>query len=428
MRTTSLFRILGQLHDRPWAITSRALESIVQIVEQHGEMDLEAVAAKLGRPLDNHGNTVQIRNGVAIMGVEGPLFRYANVLTEVSGATSVQVLATDFQSALDNPHVHQILLNINSPGGEVDGIQEFADQIREGAKIKPVTAYVDGLAASGGYWLASAAPRVIAGESSLLGSIGVVASLRDNRGAQERQGVKTYEIVSSKSPFKRPDPATDEGRGQILEMVDSLADIFIGRVAAFRGVSVETVESSFGQGKTLVASRAVAAGMADEIGSFEPLVARLAAESTPRAISIAAQEDTRMADTTLPAVAQPAPAAPPEPTPAPVTALVPTGTLTAANPERQRIAAILNAPESHGRESMALALALETDLTPEAARRVLAASPVTTPAPPANALAERMAHIANPTVGLGAAEDQETEAAEAARILAFVPKSQRRAS
>jgi hypothetical protein len=77
---------------------------------------------------------------------------------------------------------------------------------------------------------------------------------------------------------------------------------------------------------------------------------------------------------------------------------------------------------------MALALALETDLTPEAARRVLAASPVTTPAPPANALAERMAHIANPTVGLGAAEDQETEAAEAARILAFVPKSQRRAS
>ena len=108
-----------------------------------------------------------------------------------------------------------------------------------------------------------------------------------------------------------------------------------------------------------------------------------------------------------PAVAEgiPAPAAPP-------------------TAERQRIAAILNAPEAKGREDLARMLALETDLTPEAARKVLSAAP--TAEKSTNPLAAKMAQVQNPAVGTRGPDEQDTPAAEANRILAFVPKDRRR--
>jgi len=434
MPRSELLRVLAQIHNHPWVVTSDWLNEIAVRVDEAGKVDLDAVAAKLGRPLENTGNSVEVRNGVAVLGITGPLFRRANILTEISGASSIQVLATDFQTALDSSQVRSILLDVDSPGGQIDGVQEFADQIREGSKKKPVTAYVGTMAASAGYWLAAAAPHIVAAESSLLGSIGVVASIRDNRAAQERQGVKQYEIVSSKSPLKRVDPATDDGRAQILKVVDALAEIFIGKVAALRGVSTETVESDFGQGSLMIAADALRAGMADEIGSFEPLVARLAAASSPRAVSVSVKENLMANEPTAPAPpAAPPPAAPPEPVvaalpPAPPPAppaRVPviTGEDLRA-PERARIAAILNAPEATGREALARVLALETSMSPEEAKKILAASPAAAPAAPADPLAARMASIQNPTVGTRGPEE-DTEASEAARILAFIPKDRR---
>jgi ClpP class serine protease len=252
-----------------------------------------------------------------------------------------------------------------------------------------------------------------------------VASVRDNRPAQERQGVRTYEIVSSKSPYKRPDVATDEGRAVVLETVDALAEVFIGRMAAFRSTTVENVEQNFGQGKTLIASRAVAAGMADEIGSFEPLVARLAAGSSPRAVFISTEKETSMDN--------PTPVTPPAANAGIITVTTAPVTVPAAPPpvnERERIAAILNAPEAEGREQLAHHLALSTDMTPEAARAILAASPKAAPAaaaPPApNPLAEEMARLKNPSVGIRGPDVDDSPSAEAARVLAFVPQGRKR--
>lgn len=449
MSRSSLLHVLAQLHDQPWAIKSETLDWMIEIVGNAGNVDLDAVAAKLGRPLENSGNRTEIRDGVGILGVTGPLFRRANLLTEISGASSVQMMARDFQAMLDHPQVKSILLEVDSPGGQIDGIEEFANQIRAGSKIKPVTAYVGETAASAGYWLAAAAPRIVAANSSLLGSIGVVASMRDNRAAQEKQGVRTYEIVSSKSPFKRPDPSTDEGRSQILAVVDKLADIFIGHVASLRGVSADAVEARFGQGRMMVGADAVEAGMADEIGTYEPLVARLAAESLPRAVAISVKEkipmkaqedmiDCPQCDGTgevdgkkcpkcngegkVPADDKGAKTNQPA-----VTGRV--GGITAVDinaTERSRIAAILDAPEATGREQLARMLALETNMPVEQARKILAGTPVVATSPRPNPLAERMASMPNPKVGAGQEED--TEAAAAASILAFAPKRSLRAS
>jgi ClpP class serine protease len=88
--------------------------------------DPVALQARLGHKLDN-ARTVAVRNGVAIVPVTGPIFRYANMFTEISGATSTKILATDIRQALDNPAVKAIVLNIDSPGGVASGINELAD-------------------------------------------------------------------------------------------------------------------------------------------------------------------------------------------------------------------------------------------------------------------------------------------------------------
>ena len=262
---------------RPWLIQQDALESILAIAQRYG--DPEALQARLGRPLDNT-RTVRMRDGVAVIPVTGPIFRYANLFTEISGATSTQVLATDIQSALDNPYVKGIVLEINSPGGEATGINELAKLIRAGAARKPIKAYGGGMVASGGYWLGAAADEIVIDETAQLGSIGVVMSLLDTSARDAKAEVRRIEIVSSQSPDKRVDPATDEGRAKVQAIVDSLASVFVAAVADYRGVSVENVLADFGRGGVLIGAEAVKAGMADRIGSLESVIAELAGSAS----------------------------------------------------------------------------------------------------------------------------------------------------
>jgi signal peptide peptidase SppA len=439
-RTRRLLRVMSAVMEYPWAISDDGMALIERILDRAitgTDVDIEAVATQIGRPLDNTGGRVEMRGSVAVFDIQGPLFRRSDLFTNISSSTTVENLAVDLQRAADNSLITHILLNIDSPGGQVNGIQEFADQVREVAAIKPVVAYVDGIGASGAYWIASAANSIVLNDTSLVGSIGVVASIRDNRAAQEKQGVRQYEIVSTQSPFKRPDVATEQGRAQIQEMVDALASVFIDRVASFRGVTAEDVMSRFGQGKMLPAKAALDAGMADEISRFEPLVARLAVEhGSPRAISAKEKPmagnnptTTQPGGETQPApqpTTNPAPAATTIPAPAATTAPSPAAT---TNTERQRIAAILTCPEAEGREGLAQMLALETEENVEVARRILGASPKAVAgaaAPAPNPLAAEMAKFKNPEVGpAGNAAADDSPQAEASRVLAFVSPARR---
>lgn len=261
-RRASAFDLVASM---PWAITPEMLGVISDIARRDNE-PIEALEAKLGRPLQNT-RTVSVRNGVAIVPVTGPVFRYANLFTRISGATSLDVLAQDFNAALDDPLVSSIVLNIDSPGGQANGIAEFAAMVRNSSK--PVTAYVDGSAASAAYWIAAAAGDVVMSKTALVGSIGAVITVDP----KSREG--QLEIVSSQSPNKRPDLTTDAGRAQIQRMIDALAQVFIEDVAAYRGVSVETVLSDFGQGDVFIGAAAVERGMADRIGTLEEVIAEL---------------------------------------------------------------------------------------------------------------------------------------------------------
>ncbi|HET6718088.1 MAG TPA: S49 family peptidase, partial [Rhodocyclaceae bacterium] len=252
---------------QPWAMTPAMLHTISAIARRENESP-EAVEARLGRPLQNT-QTVSMRGGVAIVPLVGPVMRYANIFSRVSGATSLETLAQEFTAALDDPAVTAIVLNIDSPGGQANGIAEFASMVR--AAKKPVVAYVDGSAASAAYWVAAAAQKIVLAKTAEVGSIGAVVAIDASKKAT---GV--IEIVSSQSPKKRIDPSTDDGRSQIQTRIDAFAQVFIEDVAAYRGVSVATVLEKFGQGDMRMGADAVALGMADEVSTLEDVIAALA--------------------------------------------------------------------------------------------------------------------------------------------------------
>jgi ClpP class serine protease len=164
-----------------------------------------------------------MRGDVAVIPVCGPIFRRANMLSEVSGATSIQVLAQDFNAALANDDVKSIVLEIDSPGGEVTGVSEFAEMVFAARGTKPIVAYVGGDGCSAAYWIASACEHIVVADTAIVGSIGVVRAI-PNPGAGTASAI---EIVSSQSPNKRPDVKTSKGRAVFQAEVDALADVFV---------------------------------------------------------------------------------------------------------------------------------------------------------------------------------------------------------
>jgi ClpP class serine protease len=263
---------------QPWLMLPDALDNLLAIADRQN--DLEALETRLGKQLDN-SRTVTQRGNVAVIPVTGPIFRYASFFTRISGATSTGTIATDLQAALDNPAIKSIVLSIDSPGGEANGINELADMIHAARDKKRIVAYVGGSGASAAYWIASAASEVVVDATALVGSIGVVLNVSVSK---EQDGKKSYEIVSGTAPNKRPNIETDEGRAEITKTVDALANVFVSKVARNLNVSADKVPEMGGHGGLKVGAEAVESGLAHRVGSLESVIAELAgpASNPPR--------------------------------------------------------------------------------------------------------------------------------------------------
>ncbi|PXX58510.1 serine protease, ClpP class [Pseudomonas sp. LAMO17WK12:I10] len=272
-------RALELAASQPWLMLPDALDNLLTISDRMG--DPVALATKRGEQLEDT-RRVTMRNGVAVVPVVGPIFRYANLFTEISGATSTQILATDIQRALDDPKVRSIVLNIDSPGGVASGINELAEMIYAGRARKRIVAYIGGIGASAAYWIASAASEIVIDEASLAGSIGVVVeAVVEN---EKVSGRTRYQIVSRNAPNKRPDLNTEEGRAKLGETIDALGEVFVGKVARNLGVTAEKVPEMGDHGGIRVGADAVKHGLAHRVGSLESLITELAkpALNSPR--------------------------------------------------------------------------------------------------------------------------------------------------
>ncbi len=250
---------------KPWAIMPEALEVIEAVAQREHEYagNLEALEAKLGRPLGNT-MTATVRDGVAIIPVEGPLFTRANLMTDISGATSYDRLALDFNAAQDDPTISGIMLVINSPGGQVDGASEFAQMVSTASK--PVRSYVTGSNASAAYWIASASDKIVGADTSIHGSIGAQIGVRMS---EAKAGEKSYRWVSSVSPKKNASPDTEDGNKMMQAIVDGIGAVFAETVAKNRATTLENVLQSYGAGEVFIAAEALKRGMIDDIDTFE---------------------------------------------------------------------------------------------------------------------------------------------------------------
>lgn len=266
----------------PWAIQPEKLQELQAIYATHlrgDKIDLAAVEQRLGRPLANEPKRYEIRDGVAIVSVDGVMAKKANMFMQVSGGVSTAMVARDVRDAGADPAVHSIILAIDSPGGAADGLELLVSAIRDvRAAGKPVLAHADGAMMSGAYWTGSAAARVyIADNITHVGSIGVVATHRDMSGAQEKAGVKFTEVYAGK--YKRiaseNAPLSKEGRASMQERVDYIYSVFVSEVARNRGVSVETVLADMADGRVFIGQQAIDAGLVDGVATIDALVQQL---------------------------------------------------------------------------------------------------------------------------------------------------------
>lgn len=276
----TIARIIGRLNSSPWAIRPEKLEAIEGIIDRKlkGEtVDFELVTS---REKDEHSYMTVDDRGIATIRIHGTMGRRLNMIEKASGGVSTEILLADFVSALADKKIKAILLHVDSPGGMVDGIKELADSIYHARDLKPVFAIAEGEMASAAYWVGSAAQKVFAEPTSLVGSIGVVATHYDFSGYDEKTGIKRTYIYNGK--FKRiasdVEPLSDEGRAYLQGIVDDYYSIFVEDVAQNReSLSSEDILSM--ESKIYIADKARKQKLIDGIGSYSDVYKQLKAEA-----------------------------------------------------------------------------------------------------------------------------------------------------
>lgn len=270
--------ILKAVGEYPWAITPGMLGVIVDVVAfrvQGGRFTAEEIEARVGprrRQQQDRGG-----EGVAVLGIQGTIMPKADLMTEMSGGTSLEGFRSSFRQAMAAGDVGAIVLDVDSPGGMVNGVPEMAAEIRAARGSKPIIAVANTTMASGAFWLAAQADEIVVSRSSQVGSVGVVTVHEDHSQALAAEGVKPTiisagEFKTEGNPFE---PLGDDARAFIQSRVNAFNAMFEADLAKGRRMNVDKVRSSFGQGRMAMASEAIAAGMADRMGSLDEVIADL---------------------------------------------------------------------------------------------------------------------------------------------------------
>ncbi|SHO65823.1 signal peptide peptidase SppA [Pseudoxanthobacter soli DSM 19599] len=296
----------------------------------------------------------------AVATVEGELVNRGAWVGASSGLTSYEGVAAQLEMAARDDKVREIVVDMETPGGEAVGAMEMAATVRRINAIKPVTVVVNGMAASAGYAMASAASRIVTVPSGIVGSIGVVLLHVDQSAMLEKRGVTPTLIFAGAhkvdgNPFE---PLPDAVRADLQAEVETFYRLFVATVAAGRpGLSEAAVMAT--EARTFIGADAVSAGLADAVGTIDDVLAEIN-RTAPRGRA-GVTKGTSMSDEKIHSAVE-------------MTAAVEAARREAAAAERARIAAILDHEAADGRGGLARELALHSDTSPEAAARILGAA------------------------------------------------------
>ncbi len=260
-----------------WSILPEELDRIKSSLQNIKAEDITGFFEDEKR-LARFGPSFFVEDNVAVIQIEGVIQPKMDIWAWIFGGATLDIMTRDFNTLIENEDIETIILDIDSPGGVVFCVQEFANLVFEAREKKHIIAVTSSMMTSAAYWIGAASHEVfVTDEAAITGSIGVVASHVDISELEKRLGIKTTEITagSKKRVTSRTAPLTEEGRAELQRQVDHLYDAFVSDIARFRGVDVERVLTEMADGQIFMGSQGVSAGLVDEVVASSELIERV---------------------------------------------------------------------------------------------------------------------------------------------------------
>lgn len=270
-QTVTSAALLDQIANRPMLMAPLALHSMIAAAESGVTADARLAYRDDGdwSPEGSKpGHLITIADGVGYVRIHGPLFPRYDIYTWWFGGTAYDVIAAAVGMLSADAGVTQIVLDIDSNGGRVQGCFECSRAIASARASKPITAYVNDAGFSAGYALACAASRIVITDTAGVGSIGVIGTHVDFSRMLESAGVK-YTLITSgekKADLSPTAPLSDRARAELQDEINRLGELFFALVAEHRGLDADAIRAL--QAGTYYGPAAVSAGLADEVGAL----------------------------------------------------------------------------------------------------------------------------------------------------------------
>lgn len=209
----------------------------------------------------------EIQNGIAIIPIHGLLTKRSEIFSSFMSTTSYEDIFSAISAAIEDEKVKKILLDIDSPGGEVGGLFDLVDFIFNSRGQKPIYSFANDYACSAAYAIASSTSHIFVNRTSCIGSVGVIATHLDVSAADKKEGLKYTTIFAGekKNDLSPHEPLSENAKDDLQEEVNRLYEMFISTVARNRGISTELVRAT--QAATYYGDDAINVGLADEISS-----------------------------------------------------------------------------------------------------------------------------------------------------------------
>lgn len=282
-RSMSTPRVYRAIQSTPWALLPSKMDEILAFLEAHA-MGIRPPAAcdqcddpPTSRLQAASGSSAQRTGSVAVLRLVGTISNRANMLSEYSGGVSLQLASKDFATLVADESVSAIILDMDSPGGFVDGVPEFAAQVFQARDRKRVVAVANTLMASAAYWIGASASEVVASPSAYVGSIGVFMVHADESGMWNALGIDNTIISAGKYKMAGNSfqPLEDEIKDLLQARIDAVYGEFVAGVARGRGVTASDVRKGFGQGLVLGSKDAVKEKLVDRVATLDETITRL---------------------------------------------------------------------------------------------------------------------------------------------------------
>lgn len=386
-------------------------------------------------------------NGVAVIPVFNTLVQRGDSLDAASGLTGYNRIGAQVAAAMEDAQAKAILLEVDSFGGEVNGCFDLVSKIVAAGKTKPVWAIANERAFSAAYAIACGASRIVTPETGQVGSIGTLMMHVDQSKRDASQGYVYTPIVfgEKKVDFSSHFALSDRAKADAQGDVDRYGEIFVAAVAESRKISAKVVRET--QAGVLNPDEAKAIGLIDGVASFSDTLNALGAQVN-KSSAFSHVHGMDAAGVKAPLLEGNHMDPKDVPTPAPAANAPTADQLAAAQAKGKaealaeldkrvaeakiaataRVSAILQSKEAVGRAGLATHLAFDTEMTPEAADKLLAKAPKDTAKgdTPQSIFSRQMATTDNPKVGADGGDDPEDDAkATAARIVGHIkPRKQ----